>query len=115
MWAAIAQPNCALRAGCRRLTSWKIRRAAPAQSGIGEIRHGGNRLVLAHVIQGRGIAQCAFQHIVLHALAFQRGDRRDYWIKEIRHCEMELVANAEASYTHMVEALRDKPLKPKPT
>ena len=40
------------------------------------------------------------------------GPGRDYWIKEIRHREMELVANAEASYASMVEAWRDKPPKP---
>jgi transposase len=43
------------------------------------------------------------------------GPGRDYWIKEIRHREMELVANAEASYARMVEAWRDKPRKPKTT
>ncbi|WP_146010402.1 transposase, partial [Acidimangrovimonas sediminis] len=42
------------------------------------------------------------------------GPGRDYWIKEIRHREMELVANAEASYARMVEAWKDKPPKPKP-
>jgi transposase len=40
------------------------------------------------------------------------GPGRDYWIKEIRHREMELVANAEASYARMVEAWREKPPKP---
>lgn len=43
------------------------------------------------------------------------GPGRDYWIKEIRHREMELVANAEASYARMVEAWKDKPPKPKPS
>ena len=43
------------------------------------------------------------------------GPGRDYWIKEIRHREMELVANAEASYARMVEVWRDKPRKPKTT
>ena len=38
----------------------------------------------------------------------------DYWIKELRHREMELVANAEAAYTKMVEAWTEKPPKPKP-
>jgi hypothetical protein len=37
---------------------------------------------------------------------------RDYWIKEIRHREMELVAQAEAAYARMVEAWRDRPPKP---
>lgn len=40
------------------------------------------------------------------------GPGRDYWIKEIRHREMELVAQAEAAYALMVEAWRDKPPKP---
>jgi len=43
------------------------------------------------------------------------GSSRDYWIKEIRHREMELVANAEAAYAQMVEAWREKPPKPKET
>ena len=41
------------------------------------------------------------------------GPGRDYWIKEIRHREMELVANAENAYARMVEAWREKPPKPK--
>ena len=40
------------------------------------------------------------------------GPGRDYWIKELRHREMELVANAEAAYAKMVEAWRDKPPNP---
>lgn len=40
------------------------------------------------------------------------GPGHDYWIKEIRHREMELVAQAEAAYARMVEAWRDKPPKP---
>ena len=40
------------------------------------------------------------------------GPARDYWIKEIRHREMELVAQAEAAYAAMVEAWRDRPPKP---
>ena len=43
------------------------------------------------------------------------GPGRDYWIKELRHREMELVANAEAAYAKMVEAWREKPPKPKET
>ena len=43
------------------------------------------------------------------------GPGRDYWIKELRHREMELVANAEAAYAQMVEAWRDKPPKPRKT
>lgn len=42
------------------------------------------------------------------------GPGRDYWIKELRHREMELVANAEAAYSKMVEAWREKPPKPRP-
>ena len=37
----------------------------------------------------------------------------DYWIKELRHREMELVAQAEAAYARMVEAWTDRPPKPK--
>lgn len=40
------------------------------------------------------------------------GPGRDYWIKEIRHREMELVAQAEAAYAAMVAAWKDRPLKP---
>ena len=40
------------------------------------------------------------------------GPGRDYWIKEIRHREMELVAQAEAAYAAMVKAWTDKPAKP---
>jgi len=40
------------------------------------------------------------------------GPGRDYWIKEIRHREMELVAQAEAAYAAMLEAWRDRPPKP---
>lgn len=40
------------------------------------------------------------------------GPARDYWIKEIRHRKMELVAQAEAAYAAMVEAWRDRPPKP---
>ena len=39
------------------------------------------------------------------------GPGRDYWLKEIRHREMELVAQAEAAYASMVEAWRDRPPK----
>ena len=35
-----------------------------------------------------------------------------YWIKEIRHRDMELVAQAEAAYAAMVEAWSDRPPKP---
>lgn len=41
------------------------------------------------------------------------GPGRDYWIKELRHREMELVSNAEAAYAKMVEAWREKPPNPK--
>jgi hypothetical protein len=42
------------------------------------------------------------------------GTGRDYWIKEIRHREMELVAHAEAAYTKMAENWRAKPVKETP-
>ena len=41
------------------------------------------------------------------------GPGRDYWIKELRHREMELVANAEASYAKMVEAGEKSHQRPK--
>lgn len=41
------------------------------------------------------------------------GPGRDYWIKEIRHREMELVAQAEAAYAQMVDSWFEKPKKPK--
>ena len=39
------------------------------------------------------------------------GPGRDYWIKEIRHREMELVAQAEAAYAQMVASWCEKPKK----
>lgn len=39
------------------------------------------------------------------------GPGRDYWIKELRHREMDLVAQAEAAYAAMVEAWKDRPPK----
>lgn len=45
----------------------------------------------------------------------QAGPGRDYWIKELRHREMELVANAEAAYDRMVAAWREKPPKTAPS
>ena len=41
------------------------------------------------------------------------GPGRDYWIKEIRHREMELVAQAEAAYAQMAASWSKKPKKPK--
>ncbi len=40
------------------------------------------------------------------------GPGHDYWIKELRQREMELVAQAEAAYAAMVEAWKDSPPKP---
>lgn len=40
------------------------------------------------------------------------GPARDFWIKKIRHREMELVAQAEAAYAAKVVAWRDRPAKP---
>ncbi|MDQ7777111.1 IS110 family transposase [Paracoccus aminovorans] len=40
------------------------------------------------------------------------GPGHDYWIKEIRHREMELVAQAEAAYARMAQTWRNKPPKP---
>ncbi|WP_140846787.1 IS110 family transposase [Paracoccus sp. FO-3] len=45
----------------------------------------------------------------------QAGPGHDYWIKEIRHREMELLAQAEAAYACMVKAWRDRPPKPHKT
>ena len=42
--------------------------------GLQKVGQGGNRLILAHVLQGRGIAKGALQHIILDTLAFQRGN-----------------------------------------
>lgn len=39
------------------------------------------------------------------------GPGRDYWIKEFRQREMDLVAHAEAAYAAMVEAWKDRPPK----
>lgn len=39
------------------------------------------------------------------------GPGRDYWIKEIRHKEMDYVERAERAYERMVEAWSDKPKK----
>lgn len=41
------------------------------------------------------------------------GPGRDYWIKEIRHREMELVAQAEAAYAQMAAFWSERPKKPK--
>lgn len=42
------------------------------------------------------------------------GPGRDYWIKELRHREMQLVANAEAAYERTVAHWKDKPPKAAP-
>ena len=43
------------------------------------------------------------------------GPGHDYWIKELQHREMELVANAEASNAKMVDAWRENPPKARGT
>ena len=40
------------------------------------------------------------------------GPGRDDWIKELRHREMDLVAQAEAAYAAMVDAWKERPPKP---
>lgn len=40
------------------------------------------------------------------------GPGHDYWIEEIRHREMELVAQAEAAHARMAQTWRNKPPKP---
>lgn len=40
------------------------------------------------------------------------GPGRDYWMKELRHREMDLVAQAEAAYAAMVKAWKGRPPKP---
>jgi transposase len=42
------------------------------------------------------------------------GPDRDYWIKEIRHKEMDYVERAERAYERMVQARREKPKKAAP-
>jgi hypothetical protein len=39
--------------------------------------------------------------------------RCDYWIKEIRHREMDYVKRAEDAYAHMVAAWQEAPKKKK--
>jgi transposase len=43
------------------------------------------------------------------------GPGRDYWIKEIRHRELELVANAEAAYARAVANWKPRPPKTAPS
>lgn len=43
------------------------------------------------------------------------GPGHDYWIKEIRHREMELVAQAEAAYATMAASWQPRSPKPKPS
>lgn len=62
----------------------------------------------------------AFQAMKLRKVALKAGapreygkagPGRDYWIKEIRHREMEYVKRAEDAYARMVEAWRQVPPK----
>lgn len=66
----------------------------------------------------------AFQAMKLRKVALKAGaprehgkagPGRDYWIKEIRHREMDYVARAEAAYAKMVASWKQVPRKPKPS
>jgi transposase len=67
-------------------------------------------------------ARPAFQAMKMRKVALKAGapreygkagPGRDYWIKEIRHREMEYVKRAEEAYTRMAEAWRQSPPKKK--
>ncbi|MCQ9156510.1 IS110 family RNA-guided transposase [Acidomonas methanolica] len=83
-------------------------------------------VMIWHVLSHEGeyiFARPAFTAMKLCKLALKAGapreygkagPGRDYWIKEIRHKEMDYVERAERAYERMVEAWRDKPRKPAP-
>jgi transposase len=78
-------------------------------------------VMIWHVLSGEAeytFARPAFTAMKLRKLALKAGapreygkagPGRDYWIKEIRHKEMDYVERAEQAYERMVEAWRDKP------
>ncbi|MBM9400780.1 IS110 family transposase [Gluconacetobacter azotocaptans] len=83
-------------------------------------------VMIWHILSREGeyiFARPAFTAMKLRKLALKAGapreygragPGRDYWIKEIRHKEMDYVERAERAYERMVEAWRDKPRKPAP-
>ncbi len=80
-------------------------------------------VMIWHVLSGEAeytFARPAFTAMKLRKVALKAGapreygkagPGRDYWIKEIRHKEMDYVERAERAYERMVEAWRDKPKK----
>lgn len=78
-------------------------------------------VLIWHVLakeQDYAYARPAFQAMKLRKVALKAGAPReygkagpghDYWIKEIRHAEMEYVARAEAAYARMVAAWKQVP------
>lgn len=83
-------------------------------------------VMIWHVLAGErdyAFARPAFTAMKLRKVALKAGAPReygkagpghDYWIKEIRHREMEYVERAERAYEGMVAAWREKPPKPAP-
>ncbi len=82
-------------------------------------------MLIWHVLskgQEYAFARPAFQAMKLRKVALKAsapreygkaGPGRDYWIKEIRHREMEYVKRAEDAYAKMVTAWRQIPPKAK--
>ena len=83
-------------------------------------------VMIWHVLSGDGeytFGRPAFTAMKLRKLALKAGapreygragPGRDYWVKEIRHKEMDYVERAERAYERMVETWREKPKKPAP-
>lgn len=81
-------------------------------------------VMIWHVLAGErdyAYARPAFTAMKLRKIALKAGALReygkagpghDYWIKEIRHREMEYVARAERAYEQMVRAWKEKPPRP---
>jgi hypothetical protein len=82
-------------------------------------------MLIWHVLtkeQEYAFARPAFQAMKLRKVALKAGapreygkagPGRDYWIKEIRHREMDYVKRAEDAYAHMVAAWQEAPKKKK--
>jgi transposase len=80
-------------------------------------------VMIWHVLSGNAeytFARPAFTAMKFRKLALKAGaprehgkagPGRDYWIKEIRHKEMDYVERAERAYERMVEAWQEKPKK----
>ncbi|MDP3410159.1 IS110 family transposase [Bosea sp. (in: a-proteobacteria)] len=80
-------------------------------------------VMIWHVLSGGSeyiFARPAFTAMKLRKVALKAGapreygkagPGRDYWIKEIRHKEMDYVERVERAYERMVEAWREKPRK----